>query len=120
MKHFGVESNHLKMSRRVKHNAPYLHVLAKGSDKQRQGIIQGANKELITCLCECALNILNGNVHLKPADRKRLTKYKRHIRVLDDKRVGVQRKKKVLRQKGGFLGALLTPVLSALVGLLFK
>ena len=120
MRHFGVGSDHLKMSKRVKHNAPYLHVLAKGSDKQRQGVIQGANKELITCLCECALNVLNGNIHLKPSEKKRLTKYKRHIRVLGNKKIGVQKKKKVLRQKGGFLGALLTPVLSALGGLLFK
>ena len=108
------------MSRRVHHNAPYLHVLAKGSDKQRQALIQGANKELITCLCECALNVLNGNIHLKPSEKKRLIKYKRYIRVLSDKKIGVQKKKKVLRQKGGFLGALLTPILGALGGLLFK
>ena len=108
------------MSRLLQHNAPYLHVLARGSNKQRQGVIQGANKELIACLCECALNILNGNIPLKPSEKTKLSKYKRHLRVLSNKKSGAQKKKKVLRQKGGFLGALLTPVLSALGGLLFK
>ena len=120
MKKLRAVVNHLRMSRRVRHNAPYLHVLAKGSDKQRQGVIQGANKELVHCLCECALNVLNGNIPLKPSEKKRLAKYKRHLRVLTNQKFGVQKKKKVLRQKGGFLGALLTPMLSALGGLLFK
>ena len=117
---FATDINHLKMTRRLQHNAPYLHVLARGSDKQRQGVIQGANKELIACLCECALNVLNGNVHLKPSEKKKLLKYKRHLRALSNKKTPALKKKKLLRQKGGFLGALLTPVLSALGGLLFK
>ena len=83
-------------------------------------MIQGASKELIACVCECALNILNGNVSLKPADKRKLKKYKHHIRALSTKKLSVQKKKKNLHQKGGFLGALLTPVLSALGGLLFK
>ena len=108
------------MTRRLKHHAPYLHVLARGSDKQRHGVIQGANKELMNCLCECALNVLNGNIPLKPSEKKKIKKYKRHLRVLSDRKTGAQKKKRVLRQKGGFLGALLTPVLSALGGLLSK
>mgnify|MGYP005690896465 CR=1 FL=1 len=102
------------------HNAPYLRVLLKGTTKQRRGVIDGASKELISCLCECALNVLNGNVKLKPADKRKLSKYKTQLRALGTRRLSVQKKKKILRQKGGFLGALLTPVLSALGGLLFK
>ena len=45
------------MSQRVRNHAPYLQVLAQGNTKQRQGVIQGASKELIACVCECALNI---------------------------------------------------------------
>ena len=108
------------MSKRLNNNASYLHVLAKGTHKQRQGVIQGANKELITCLCECALNVLNGNISLKPADKRRLKKYKQNLRSLADRKLSTQKKKKTLNQKGGFLGALFTPILSALGGLLFK
>ena len=108
------------MSKRVRNHAPYLRVLARGTTKQRQGIIQGANRELVHCLCECALNVLNGNIPLKPAEKRKLKKYKHHLRTLGAKKTSLLRKKKVLRQRGGFLGALLTPVLSALGGLLFK
>ena len=54
--------------------ARFLPALANGSNKQRQGVIDGASQDLITCLCECALNILNGNVSLKPAERTKLKK----------------------------------------------
>ena len=108
------------MTKRLHKHAPYLHVLAKGTHKQRHGIIQGANKEFMKCLCECALNVLNGNVPLKPADKKKLKKYKHQLRSLTNRKFSSQKKKKTLSQKGGFLGALLTPVLSALGGLLFK
>ncbi len=102
------------MSRRVHKHAPYLHVLAKGSTKQRQGVIDGAGKDLVTCLCECALNVLNGNVSLTPAERNKLKRHKRELRALTTGRTSLKNKKKA------FLGALLTPVLSALGGLLFK
>ena len=108
------------MSKRLHRNSPFLHVLAKGTAKQKQGLILGADKQLIDCLCECALNVLNGNIPLKPSDKRKLKKYKNNLRYLVDKKVSVQKKKKTLNQKGGFLGALLTPVLSALGGLLFK
>ena len=72
------------------------------------------------CLCECALNVLNGNIPLTPADKKKLNKYKNKLRYLTNRKLSAQKKKKTLNQKGGFLGALLTPVLSALGGLLFK
>ena len=64
----------------------------------------------MTCLCECALNVLNGNIPLKPADKKKLKKYKQNLRSLVNRKFSVQKKKKTLNQKGGFLGALLTPV----------
>ncbi len=108
------------MSRRVHKHAPFLHVLATGSKKQRQGVIDGAGKDLITCVCECALNVLNGNVSLTAAERTKLRRHRRELRELTNRRTSLQKKKKALTQKGGFLGALLTPVLSALGGLLFK
>ena len=67
------------MSKRLHHHAPCMHVLAKGTPKQHQGVIQGANKELMRCLCEYALNVPNGNIGktipLTPADKKKLKKY---------------------------------------------
>ena len=58
------------MSKRLQAHAPYLHVLVNGTAKQREGILRGANKELIYCLCECALNVLQGNVKLHNSGEK--------------------------------------------------
>ncbi|KAJ8050170.1 hypothetical protein HOLleu_03266 [Holothuria leucospilota] len=85
--------------RRWRKHEPYLHVLAKGSPKQRQGIIRGASKELINCLCEGALNTLNGNVPLKKHQKQKLRKYRQQIRALANRRKSENSKKKILLQK---------------------
>lgn len=107
--------------RRWEKHGPYLHVLAKGSPKQRQGIIHGASKELITCLCEGALNTLNGNIPLKPYQKTKLSKHRKQLRTLANRRGSLQSKRNVLLQKGGSkLAALLPPLLGILGSIIFK
>lgn len=109
------------MSDRLKAHAPYLHVLAKGSARQREGILRGANKELIYCLCECALNVLQGNVELHPMEKSRLKKYRKTLRDLASKKVSLGTKRKLLlKQKGGWVSALIAPVLITLARLFAK
>ena len=109
------------MSNRLKTHAPYLHVLAKGNAKQREGILRGADKELIYCLCECALNVLQGNVQISSEDKSKLKKYKRCLRDLSNKKISLTKKRKLLlRQKGGWVTALIAPILGTLASLLFK
>ena len=109
------------MSKRLKAHAPYLHVLVNGTAKQREGILRGADKELVYCLCECALNVLQGNVKLQNKEKNHLKKYKRQLRDLSNKKISLRTKRKLLlKQKGGWVSALIAPVLSTLAGLLFK
>ena len=109
------------MSKRLQAQAPYLHVLVNGNTKQREGILRGANKELVYCLCECALNVLQGNVKLDHTEKNKLRKHKQRLRILSDKKVALGRKRKLLlKQKGGWVTALIAPVLSSLAGLLLK
>ena len=75
------------------------------------------DKGLLTCLCECSKNILKGNVPLSPGQKKNLRRHKRLLRKLTLKRTSKKIKNKIL-QKGGFLGALITPILSLLGGML--
>ena len=84
-----------------------------------KSIIKGADKDLVDTLCECGLNVLKGNVPLSPGQKKRLKAHKNTLRALSQKKQSLQ-KKKTLLQRGGFLGALLRPVLSVLGDLLFK
>ena len=100
------------MAQRVKNHLPELRVLAKCPPALRKAFLKHAKKELITCLSECCSNTLKGNVPLTPAQKKALSRHRKHIREVADKRNSHRRRKDILIQKGGFLGSLLGPILS--------
>lgn len=97
---------------KLKKNIDYIKVLSKANKQQQKAILQAANKELIECLCECALNIVNGNVPLKNSDLQKLQKHKSRLRGLSDPSIKIKEKRILLQQKGGFLPILLAPILS--------
>lgn len=107
------------MSSRIKRQASLLQVLAKSHPHVCQAILRGADKDLLQCLSECALNILNGNVKLKPTDKARLTKYKQKLRKIANKKVSLNQKHKIV-QSGGFVPALLAPLLAPIIAPLAK
>ena len=81
--------------------------------------IKGADKDLLQCLSECALNILKGNITLKPAEKSRLTKYRQKLCEIADKKVSLKQKHKIV-QTGGFAPALLAPLLGPVIAPLAK
>ena len=97
------------MSTCLKKNAQMLGVLAHATPQMCKAIIGAADRELMTCLCECAQNILNGNVPLTKSHLKHLQRYHSDVHTLVKKRAPKHKKKKIL-QKGGFLSALLAPI----------
>ena len=76
-------------------------------------IRRGAEKDLLHCLAECALNILEGNVNLKPRNKVRLTKYQEKLQKVADKRVSLKNTCKIA-QTWGFALPLLVPVIAPL------
>lgn len=98
---------------RVKRNYQYLKILSSCNKKMRNSIINGGTKDLIDTLCECILNLLNGNLNLDLKDKNNLSKYKLPLRKLL-KRISLKEKKKILVQKGGFLEILLPSIVSGL------
>lgn len=105
------------MSAKLKKSTPLLRVLAKSKPSVTKAVIKAADRDLVDALCECGLNVLKGNIPLTLQQKRRLARHKLALRSLV-KRGGSIQKKKVLLQKGGFLGALLSPVLGILGGLL--
>ena len=97
------------MSNRLKKHVHVLCVLCKNNVKINKAIIKEADKELIYCLCECAKNVLNGNVKLSKSQLVALKKHGNNVRSLVKKTVGIKKKKQVL-QRGGLLSALLAPL----------
>lgn len=106
------------MSVRLKRNLDFLRVLKKANPKQRKAIINDGNKDLILCLCEVIDNILHGTIKLSPKQKKELSKYKKVLRQLVDKKVAIKRKRRLFVQKGGFLPAILGPALGLAATLL--
>jgi len=103
------------MPRSINKYAQKLRMLRDAKPKLRKTIL--GDKGLISCLCECSKNILKGNVSLSPAQKRNLRRHKKSLRELTLKKISKKKKIKIL-QKGGFLGALITPILSLLGGML--
>jgi hypothetical protein len=108
------------MSKRMKGSLPYLQVMGKCGPKLRKFMINNnVPAEVITAICECSLNLLKGVIPLSPRQKRRLARYKTHLRDLASKKVSRRRKKQRLNKKGGnLMSALLPPVLSVLGSLL--
>ena len=105
------------MSQRLEEFAPTLKCLSKLSkERKARWLKENLSDELVICLCECAKNLLKGTIPLKEKQRKELSKRKKSLRNLVDKSISLKTKKRII-QSGGFLGALLGPIVSILGGL---
>ena len=107
------------MAHRVHKCREKLEALAKVKDckQKRNRIIDEAGKDLVQCICDCVLNVLNKNIELKYEEKKRLKRHKDCLRELVKKKTSDEKRKHLI-QEGGFLGALI-PTLVGLIGNLF-
>lgn len=98
----------------------YLKAIAEGTPKQRQHVLHHANRQLLDCLCECALNILEGPVRLNSTEEKALARHHRKLKTLAYSNVPLKYKRAVLRQRGAgkFFKDIIVPVLKQLPSLL--
>ena len=103
--------------KRLKKHAHVLRALMTTSPAVTKAIIRSSDRDLVNTLCECCFNVLKGNVQLTPSQKKKLQRHKNTLRQLSNKKHSLKRKRHLL-QKGGFLGALLGPVIGILGTLL--
>jgi len=87
------------------------------SDRAKRDYARNCDRSFIDCISECAKNIIKGNVPLTNRQKVRLRRSRNDIRALSMKKTSLRKKRKIL-QKGGFLTALLPPVLALLGGML--
>ena len=104
----------------LKKQFPQLKILKVAKPKQRKELLTQANSELITCICECALNILNGNVQITKTQHKKLSRHAKTLRTIAQRGVSNKKKKDIVIQKGGFLPALLAPISTLVASLIRK
>ena len=105
--------------KRLRSNYHAIYVLKDAKTKLRKAIISNCDRELVNSICECVLNVLNGNVKLTGCVTRKLRKHKAVLRKVADKRVPISGKKLIV-QRRGFLLPLLSAVLPALATLIFK
>ena len=107
------------MSQCVKKHLPLLKWLSTAKPKVQKSVIRTLDNDALQAIHECCVNVLKGNVPLTHAQKQRLSRYKKVIRKLGAKG-GKAASKRRLVQTGGFLGALIPPILGVLGSLLFK
>ena len=100
----------------LENNVQLLRALLNLKPQQRLAILKSADKEVVRCLCECALNLLKGKVPVSPIQKKKLVPFKKILRKLVLKKGGWKNKRKVLLQRGGnFIPFILGPILSTVL-----
>ena len=104
--------------RKLKKHSNALQILREGDSKICKQVLRDGGASLMNCLCEISHNILKGNVPLTMSQKKKLSPYKHTLRQLTNNQKISLVKKKHLVQRGGFLSALLGPVLTLLGGFL--
>lgn len=101
----------------MKKYLPVLKRINRLADKTKRQYVKKCNREFLDCLSECAKNVLRGNVPLSTRQSARLRRNKNDLRLLSVKKTSLRKKRQIV-QKGGFLTALLPPILSLLGGAL--
>jgi len=102
-------------------NLNFLKLFCNCSKKLHSNLINGANQEHIFSLCECILNCLNGNVTLNESEKNQLKKYKKYLRLVIKKKLGLKKRKQILIQKGsGFLPFIIPAVISVVTDYLTR
>lgn len=100
----------MKLSARVRKHAHALETLAKAKREKRNRMVREATSELIFTLVDLAKMIIRGDITLTPLQLSTVRRHKANFKKLVSKSTGVRGKRNVI-QKGGFLPALLGPVL---------
>jgi dihydroneopterin aldolase len=89
--------------KRIKSNYHTLQLLKTATPKLRKAIISTSNSDLIKNMAKCILNVLYGYFTLTECGKLKLRKHKTVLRTLADKCMPVNRKNKIINQRGIFL-----------------
>jgi len=86
---------------RLKPQLHFLYVLKDAKPQARRALLASASDALIKAIVECAINTLNGNHKLTKNEKSKLQKYKYRLRTLENPKINIKIKRKLLIQKEG-------------------
>ena len=85
--------------------------------KAKRDFVRKCDKGFLEYISECAKNVLKVNVPLSDRQKTKLRRSRHDLIALSVKKTSLRKKRRIL-QKGGFLTALLPPILGVLANLL--
>lgn len=97
----------------LRKDAALLTALIHATPKERKALLKVCGNSRIRTVCECAYNVLRGNVPLAKKSKGQLSKHKAALRRLVKRGEGWAKKRKYLIQKGG--GVIIPLLLSAVL-----
>lgn len=103
-----------------KRSIPYFKALLKAKQSKRMNILQSFPSFVIDDLLEVLYNVVLGRVNLSAPKRKMLKRHQKPLLDLVNTKNKKLMRKIIYTQSGGFIGAILPIVLSALGGFIAK
>ena len=108
-----------------KHRAFLTYAASLPSVAEQRKLFKIASGTELKSICEICTNVKNGRLPMSKLQRARLCLYKRQIRCMANRKISIDKKRKLLsngnnkQQKGGFIGTLLgitLPLLASIIG----
>lgn len=101
----------------LKKDRPLLEAIIHATPKERKALLKVCDTSRIRTVCECAYNLLRGNVPISKRRKQQLMKYKSTLRRIVKRGEGWPKKRKFLVQQGGgfVIPLLLSTVLQAVL-----
>ena len=99
---------------KVRQHIEFLSYLKSIPPRRQKLLLKAADKEILSALAEICLNLIKKNCPLTKGQIKKLIPYEKQIYEMSLRKKSVAYKKSLV-QKGGFVSALLSTILPALV-----
>lgn len=107
------KSKKKSQSKIAKRTIKYLSIPHKPSTVR--AVVQEAPDSVIRAISNAALNAREGDVHVPPHLKRLFCAHRRHFDYLVDRKYPIQRKRKLLVQRGGAL-PLVVPLIATVLG----
>lgn len=98
------------MASRLQQVKSLLEKIKSSKPIERKLILKNLSNKEVKYICEVCLNVCRGNVAIGPAYSK-LKRQRKLLTALADKKRPIKTKRKIINQKGGFVGALVATLL---------
>ena len=87
------------------------------TNTERRKFIKNCGTDFISSLCECIRNLLKANVPVSARQLETLRRHKQLLRKLSLRKTSMKVRRRIL-QRGGFVGFLIGPLITAITQLL--